>query len=384
MQAPLTGVKVVEFAGLGPCPCAGMMLADMGAEVILIERADHKTPFPRKAEIYHRGKKSVALDLKNPLHIQAARTIVENSDILLEGFRPGVMERLGLSPQSFEESNPKLVYGRLTGWGQTGPLAQAAGHEPNYMSLAGSMWYGGRIREQNTSSSNTSSNIAPPSAPLTIAGDFGSGMMLVSGVLAAYIGAQNSGKGQVVDAAISDSSAYMSTLLWCLRNMGQLAPQFGHSWPDGGSPWSDTYATKDGQYITVCALEPKFYEELLQRLALTENPVFAQQWDTKLWPEAKRVMAETFASKTRDEWDELLLGTDVCYAPVLSLEEAAQHPHNQARGVFMEQDGVTQPAPTPKFGAGDSRAQSESFSIPELGQDTNNVLSQLGIILNAD
>ncbi len=362
---PLQGVKVVEFAGLGPCPCAGMMLADMGAEVILIERTDHNPPFPRHAEIYHRGKKSVTLDLKNPEQIQSARKIVAQSAILLEGFRPGVMERLGLGPDSFNESNPKLVFGRLTGWGQTGPLSHAAGHEPNYMGLAGSLWYGGRGEGENK---------RPPTTPLTIGGDFGSGIMLVTGVLAAYISAQTTGKGQVVDTAISDTSAYMSSLLWSLRYMGQLQPEVGQSWPDGASPWNDTYQTKDDKFITICALEPKFYAELLQRLDLSEHAAFAQQWDTQSWPEAKQVIADVFAAKTRDEWDELLLGTDVCYAPVLSLDEAAEHPHNQLRGVFVSKDGITQPAPVPKF----SGSLRESNSIPQLGQHTDEVLNSLG------
>lgn len=361
---PLQGVKVVEFAGLGPCPCAGMMLADMGADVILIERADHNPPFPRHAEIYHRGKKSVALDLKNPAHIQAAQKIVNQSEILIEGFRPGVMERLGLGPDTFEQTHPKLVYGRLTGWGQTGPLSHAAGHEPNYMSLAGSLYYGAR---------NAGENQRPPATPLTIGGDFGSGVMLVSGVLAAYISAKNTGKGQIVDTAISDSSAYMASLLWCLRYMGQLAPEVGHSWPDGASPWNETYQTKDGKYITVCALEPKFYLELLRRLELEDHPAFSTQWNTKAWPEAKQVMAEIFASKTRDNWDELLLGTDVCYAPVLSLEEAAEHPHNQIRGVFYADNGIVQPAPIPKFSDSDNTAG----GVPTLGEHTEEVLGQL-------
>lgn len=345
-KGPLAGVKVIEMEGIGPGPCAGMMLADMGAEVIVVGRkvanANAAGINPEDDGSRHmfinRGKQSIAVDLKVPASVELVLSLIETADVLIEGFRPGVMERLGLGPDVCAARNPKLVYGRMTGWGQTGPLAQAAGHDPNYIGISGAMWYGGSYDRK-------------PTAPLTLVGDVGGGtMMLVWGIMCALFDAQRSGRGQVVDAAITDGSAYISSLLWLMRNTGQVSDErLGSGWADGAAPWSDTYVTADDKFINVCALEPKFYQELLQRLELAENPLFANQWDMAKWPEAKQTLAEVFAGKTRQQWCELLEGTDACFAPVLSFAEAASHPHNVARNTFVTRDGVTQPAPAPKL-----------------------------------
>jgi alpha-methylacyl-CoA racemase len=366
-MGPLAGIKVVEVAGIGPAPCAGMMLADMGAEVILVERRhpnansagigdDHGQAF------FNRGKKSIALDLKSPEAIEVVLELVSAADILLEGFRPGVMERLGLGPEICLERNPKLVYGRMTGWGQSGPLSQTAGHDPNYIGLSGALWYGG-------------SGNRPPTAPLTLVGDLGGGtMVLLFGILSALIHAGKSGEGQIIDCAITDGSAYISSLLWMMYNTGQLRDELGRGWADFGSPWHDTYECADGKYVTVCALEPQFYAELLQRLGLDENPVFARQWDSSQWPEGKRQMRALFLGKTRQAWCDLLEGTDACFGPVLDMSEAPRHPHNVARGTFLDLDGVVQPAPAPRF----SLSAPTAGSVPSPGEHSEELLRRLG------
>jgi crotonobetainyl-CoA:carnitine CoA-transferase CaiB-like acyl-CoA transferase len=370
---PLAGLKVIEMEGIGPGPCAGMMLADMGAEVIVVGR---KVANANSAGIdaggnnhmfFNRGKKSIAVDLKNSEGIELVLTLIEGADILIEGFRPGVMERLGLGPEICHERNPKLVYGRMTGWGQTGPLSHAAGHDPNYIGVSGAMWYGG-------------SSDRKPTAPLTLVGDLGGGtMMLAWGIMCATMEAQRTGKGQVVDAAITDGSAYISSLLMMMRNTGQLQEELGTGWADGGAPWSDTYATADGKFVNICALEPKFYQELLERLQLTDNPLFANQWDMARWPEGKVAMAELFATKTRDEWCDLLEGTDVCFGPVLTYQEAAEHPHNVARNTFLNLDGVLQPAPAPKL----SNYQPEVGKPPANGEHGDEILAAAGFDADA-
>ncbi len=371
MSGPLAGIKVVEIAGIGPGPCAGMMLADMGAEVILVDRKvanANAAPIvpgdnPSQNAFFNRGKKSIAVDLKSPQGLELVHKLVASADVLIEGFRPGVMERLGLGPEVCLESNPRLVYGRMTGWGQTGPLAKAAGHDPNYIALSGALYYGGR---QNH----------PPTAPLTLVGDLGGGtMMLVWGIMCALFEAQRSGQGQVVDAAITDGSAYISTLLMMMRNTGQVQDQLQTGWVDGAAPWSDTYQCADGGYITVCALEPQFYQELLSRLELTDNPLFAQQWDTTTWAEGRECLASIFLGKTRDQWCELLEGTDVCFAPVLNFAEARQHPHNVARGTFIDVNGIPQPAPAPKL----SNYQPQVKACPEPGEHTEMLLQEMGL-----
>ncbi len=367
-QKPLVGVKVVEFEGIGPCPLAGMMLADMGAEVTLIgrkasnENAANITPEETAQGFYHRGKKSILIDLKQPEGVALALKLSAQADILIEGFRPGVMERLGLGPNVCLGLQPKLIYGRLTGWGQTGPLAQTAGHDPNYIALSGAMYYGARPNHK-------------PTAPLTLAGDVAGGtMMLLWGVMCALWQAQASGQGQVVDAAITDGSAYASSLLWMMHNTGQLPQQTGQSWADGAAPWNDTYVCADGLYVNICALEPKFYQLLLEQLGLLHEPSLLSQWDKTLWPQAQQQLAQVFASQSRQHWCDLLEGTDVCFAPVLSFGEATKHPHNLARNTFMQLDGITQPAPAPKMG----HAQISVTSVPEAAQDTLQLLDQLG------
>ncbi len=363
---PLAGIKVVEIAGIGPAPCAGMMFADMGAEVIVVDRkVGNSKPSASAAKhmFVNRGKKSIAVNMKSPEGVEAVLKLIEDADVLLEGFRPGVMERLGLGPEVCHERNPKLVFGRMTGWGQTGPLSQAAGHDSNYIGLSGAFWHGGR-------------KDAVPTAPLTLVGDLGGGtMMLVWGVMCALTHANKTGEGQVVDAAITDGSAYISSLLMMLKNTGMLQDEFGMGWADGAAPWNETYKCADGGFVNICALEPKFYKELLERLGLTENPIFKNQWGMKNWPQGKAELTEIFAGKTRDEWCELLEGTDVCFAPVLNFSEAAKHPHNVARGTFMEIDGVLQPAPAPKF----SRSQPSVGVPPGVGANTDELLRAAGL-----
>ena len=366
-MGPLAGIKVVEIAGIGPGPCAGMMLADMGAQVILVER---KNPNANAAGIledgskhafFNRGKKSIALDLKIPEAIEVVLKLVAEADVLIEGFRPGVMERLGLGPQVCLQRNPALVYGRMTGWGQTGPLAHAAGHDPNYIAVSGALYYGGSAQR-------------PPTAPVTLVGDLGGGtMVLLFGVLSAVIHAQKTGEGQVIDSAITDGSAYISSLLWMMHNTGQVQDEPGKGWADWGSPWHDTYECADGNYVTVCALEPQFYQELVQRLGLEHNPTFAQQWDSSQWPQGKAQLQALFLKKTRQQWCELLEGTDVCFGPVMNMTEAPQHPHNVARETFVELDGVMQPAPAPKF----SRSKPAVGVPPRPGEHSEVILHDL-------
>ncbi|MBL6824337.1 MAG: CoA transferase [Luminiphilus sp.] len=359
-------MKVVEIAGIGPGPCAGMMLADMGAEVTVIDRpvADVEAAAAfAKFAIFNRGKKSVALNLKDPDAVDALLKIIDDADVLIEGFRPGVMERLGLGPEICCERNPKLVYGRMTGWGQTGPLSHAAGHDPNYIALTGALWAGGSHEHR-------------PTAPLTLIGDLGGGtMMLVFGVLSAIINAKNTGRGQIVDAAITDGAAYISTLLWGMHNSGQMTDEPGSGWADFGSPWHDTYPCSDGRYITVCALEPQFYALLIQGLELTGDPTFANQWDKTQWQAGKEKFRDIFATKTRDEWCDQFEGTDVCFAPVLNFSEALEHPHNVARATFFTRDGISQPSPAPKL----SVTPGSAGHVPVAGAHTAEVLATLGL-----
>ena len=366
-MGPLAGLKVVELAGLGPCPCAGMMLADMGAEVVVVERKTPNANAPgldgmRAGNFVHRGKRSIAVDLKHSASTEVVLRLIDRADVVIEGFRPGVMERLGLGPAVCHARNPRLVYGRLTGWGQTGPLAQAAGHDPNYIALSGALWHGGSAER-------------PPTAPLTLVGDLGGGtMMLLFGLLGAVFHAARTGEGQVVDCAITDGSAYLSSLLWTMRNMGVLGGGLGSSWADSAAPWSDTYRCADGGFVTVCALEPRFYAVLIDRLGLADDPLFAHQWDRTAWPAAKERMRECFAAHSRAHWCTLLEGSDACFAPVLDPGEAAEHPHNVARGVFIERNGHMQPAPAPRF----SRSVPEVGAIPTVGSDAESLLAELG------
>lgn len=370
-MGPLTGTKVVEVGGIGPAPFCGMLLADMGAEVILIERKDDDASGLNlaagdysKFAIVHRGKKSVAMDLKKPGAAKILLRLIDDADVLIEGFRPGVMEKLGLGPEPCLAANPRLVYGRITGWGQSGPLSQAAGHDINYIALAGALFHGGHAD-------------SPPAAPPTLVGDLGGGAMLLAvGLLGALLHARETGKGQVVDAAISDGAALLTALLYGLQQQGAWIDKRQSNFLDGGSHWYDCYECSDGAYVSVGALEPKFYRELLQKCGLENDKAFEPQFDPGQWSAQKSKMTEIFRSRTRQEWCEIMEGSDACFAPVLNLSEAPAHPHNRARHTFVELDDVTQPAPAPRF----SETPSEIGRRPPAnGQHTLSVLGSAGL-----
>jgi len=367
-MGPLAGKRIIEMGGIGPAPVCGMMLADMGAEVILVERkvdADRPAGMLENANatIMNRGKKSLAIDLKKDGAVDIVLRLLRDADGLIEAFRPGVMERLGLGPDVCLENNPALVYGRMTGWGQHGPLSQAAGHDINYVALSGALWYGGRAD-------------SPPTVPPTLVGDIAGGSMLLTvGMLAGMLNAQGTGKGQVVDAAICDGSAAATTLLYALYQAGQWTPQRQDNLLDGASHWYDTYETADGKYVSVGAIEPQFYAQLLTVLGLSDDPDFDRQYDKQSWPALKQRFTEIFKSRTRAEWCELMEGTDACFAPVLDFDEAARHPHNLARDTFTRVEGVTQPAPAPRFSATRSEIAS---GPPAVGQHTEAVLREIG------
>lgn len=361
---PLTGLKIIEFAGIGPGPFTGMMLADMGADVILIDRAAdvaRAAKYPRAAS--NRGKRSIALDLKSDADREVVWTLLESADALIEGFRPGVMERLGFGPDAVAARNPKLVYGRVTGWGQTGPLAQAAGHDINYVALTGVL---------STSARPGQAPVIPP----TIVGDMAGGaMFLAFGLVSALLEAQKSGLGQVVDAAMIDGVTAMSGLMHQMRSNGSWVDQVEHNFFSNASPFYEVFECSDGHFISLGAIEPQFYAQLLKLLKLDDvDP--ALQYDTRTWPQLKQRMAETIQQKTRAEWQILLEGTDVCFAPVLSLTEAAEHPHNKSRALFVNVNGQQQPAPAPRF----SRSMLREPSPGALcGEHTQEVLAELGI-----
>ena len=342
MAGPLAGVRVVEMVGLGPCPFAAMMLADMGAEVIRIDRktapgADN--PYPMlgtKFDVMARGRRSLALDLKQPAAKEVVLQLLDQADVVLEGFRPGVMERLGFGPEICLERNPKLVYGRVTGWGQHGPLAQSAGHDLNYIALTGMLHAMGRAD-------------TPPAPPLNLVGDFGGGgMMMAFGVVCAVLEARGSGKGQVVDAAMTDGAALLGAMMYGLRAFGSWNDGREANLLDGGAPFYDTYACADGKFVSIGSIEPQFYALLLKLTGATD-PAFDAQMDHHQWPQVKQRFTDLFKTRSRDEWCALMEGTDVCFAPVLDMAEAPRHPHNKARGTFIDVDGVTQPAPAPRF-----------------------------------
>jgi len=330
----LSGVRIIEIAGIGPGPFCGMLLADMGAEVILVER-----PGPVEiptAGILRRGKRVMELDLKDPGAIDAVLDLIQDADGMIEGMRPGAMERLGLGPDVCLARNPRLAYGRMTGWGQDGPLAQAAGHDNNYIALSGALHYAG-------------AGDVPPVTPPTLVGDLGGGALyLALGIVSAILHARGGGKGQVIDAAIVDGSAHMMNLLLDLSATGLMREQRGTSVLDGPH-WFNTYRCKDGRDITVGALEGKFYKLLLEKLGLADDRRFAAQHAAGQWPLQRAAMADLFAMRTRDEWCALLEGTDACFAPVLSPSEAARHPHLEARGTYVKVDGVLQANPAPRF-----------------------------------
>jgi alpha-methylacyl-CoA racemase len=338
-MGPLNGMKVVEFSGIGPGPHCAMLLADLGATVLRIDRvvpSDLGRPRPLKYNLSFRNRPAIALDLKNPDAVAFVLKLVGEADTLVEGFRPGVMERLGLGPEECLAANPRLVYGRMTGWGQDGPLSGAAGHDINYIAVTGALNAIGR-RDQ------------PPTPPLNLVGDFGGGSLyLALGIMCALFERQYSGKGQVVDAAIVDGAASLMVSMFGLNAAG-LVSERGTNPTDSGSHFYNTYQCADGKWISIAALEEKFYAEMTERLGIGEAEIGGRQWDRDNWSEAQDRLAALFATRTRAEWCELLEGTDACFAPVLSLDEAPAHPHLAARGTFIEVDGVPQPAPAPRF-----------------------------------
>jgi alpha-methylacyl-CoA racemase len=337
MSGPLAGIKVLEFEAIGPGPFAGMLLADMGADVLLVDRpesSDLGLKRERWYDVMMRGKRSVTLDLKAPSARDAALALVERADALIEGFRPRVMERLGLGPDVAFARNPKLVYGRMTGWGQDGPLSPRAGHDINYIALAGVLHAFGRKGEA-------------PVPPLNLVGDFGGGGMLLGfGVACALVEAGRSGKGQVVDAAMIDGASLLAAMFHGFLKVNQWSETRGVNILDTGAPWYDVYETGDGKYVSIGAIEAKFYEELLSRLEWKDVPA---QHDRSRWPQMRELFRKTFRAKTRDEWCKVFEGSDACFAPVLSFSEARTHSHSEARGAFVEVAGVEQPAPAPRF-----------------------------------
>ncbi|MCP5075828.1 MAG: CoA transferase [Rhodobacteraceae bacterium] len=334
-SGPLVGLKVVEFAGLGPTPFAAMLLADMGADVVRIERPNARKLIQQKTDFLNRGRGFVELDLKSPSDRDKAVELIENADALIEGMRPGVMERLGLGPDRFEAANPTLVYGRMTGWGQDGPLAHASGHDINYIALSGALH---AIGEPNA-----------PMPPLNLVGDFGGGALyLAFGIVCALLEARSSGRGQVVDAAIVDGTAHLMTMLFSLQNAGMWQDTRNSNLLDGAAPFYTTYQCADGNHMAVGALEPQFYAELLSLLGL-EGAGLPPQMSKPGWPRIRAAFAARFAQKTRDEWSEILEGTDSCVAPVLTISEAPNHAHHKARQTFVEVDSTTQPAVAPRL-----------------------------------
>jgi crotonobetainyl-CoA:carnitine CoA-transferase CaiB-like acyl-CoA transferase len=338
-MGPLQGIKIVELAGLGPGPMCAMLLADLGATVLRIERKDPSglgIPRPLKYDLMFRNRKSIALDLKQAGAVDLVLRLVAEADALIEGFRPGVTERLGLGPDACFARNPKLIYGRVTGWGQTGPLAHAAGHDLNYIALTGVLNAIGRKGQL-------------PAVPLTVIGDYaGGGLYLALGVLSGLLEARLSGKGQVVDAAIVDGTVSLATMLYGIHAAGIINNVRGDNIADGGAFFYDTYECADGRLISVAAIERKFFEELLRRLELDPKEI-GPHFERENWERGRAIFAERFKTRTRDAWCVLLEGTDVCFAPVLSWDEAPHHPHLRARGTFVEVDGVVQPAPAPRF-----------------------------------
>ena len=361
----LSGLRVIEIAGLGPAPFCGMLLADMGADVVLVERggAGGDPLSLGKNAIVNRGKRSIALDLKDAAAVDAVLRLVAGADVLIEGMRPGVMERLGLGPEACLARNPRLVYGRMTGWGQDGPLAHAAGHDINYIALSGALWFSGAPGE-------------PPMAPPTLVGDLGGGALyLAMGVLAALSSARATGVGQVVDAAIVDGSANLMNLLLSAHAAGQQPFERGRGLLDGPH-WYGSYACADGLFVSVGALEPQFNALLFDKLGLAGDPDFRNAYDARRWPALRERLAALFATQPRAHWVELLEGSDACFAPVLTPREALAHPHLAARAVYGERDGVLQAAPAPRFSATPSTTPG---AVPVRGEHGADVLREAGL-----
>ncbi len=338
-MGPLAGLKILEFEAIGPGPFCGMMLADMGADVLLIDRPDDpRLGFGRDRwfDVMLRGRRSATLDLKSKSGLEAALELAGKADAVIEGFRPGVMERLGLGPQALLKENPKLVYGRMTGWGQDGPLSSRAGHDINYIALTGVLHAIGRAG-------------GAPVPPLNLIGDFGGGgMLLAFGIACGLLEAQRSGKGQVVDAAMVDGASLLAAMFSGMLAAQRWSETRGENVLDTGAPWYDVYETSDGKYVSIGSIEPKFYEDLIQRLGLNGQTLPAQN-DRKGWPALRKVFSEKFKSKTRDEWCAAFDGSDACFAPVLTFSEAHRHPHNALRHTYVESGRVVQPAPAPRY-----------------------------------
>jgi alpha-methylacyl-CoA racemase len=368
MAGPLSGYKIIEIAGIGPGPFAAMLLADMGAEVIRVDRAGAvRGPVPDGPhyDVLLRGRRNVAIDLKHPDGVAALLTLVESADALIEGFRPGVMERLGVGPDECLARNPKLVFGRMTGWGQEGPYAQAAGHDINYIALAGALAHFGRAGQA-------------PVPPLNMVGDFGGGgMFLAYGVVCALLEAQRCGTGQVVDTAMVDGAAVLMSMFWAFKSIGMHDENArGTNLLDTGAHFYDVYRCSDGEYVSIGSIEPQFYAELLRLTGLEGDADFTQQMDKTQWTTLKSRLTEVFATKTRAEWCELMEATDVCFAPVLTMSEAAEHPHNIERQTFIDVAGTVQPAPAPRF----SRTTAEVARPPaHAGEHTREVFEAWGV-----
>jgi len=357
---PLSGIKIIELAGIGPGPFCGMMLADMGAEVIRVDRAGKGGR--HGVDVLTRGRKSIAVDLKSAEGKEVILKLCESADGLFEGFRPGVTERLGLGPAECMARNPKLVYGRMTGWGQDGPMAHAAGHDINYIALSGALH-------------SIGAKDGKPVPPLNLVGDFGGGgMFLAFGMVCALLEAQKSGMGQVVDTSMVEGASVLMSMFFTMRAAGVWKEERASNMLDGGAHFYDTYETKDGRYISLGSIEPQFYALLLEKAGLKVED-FTPQMDQSRWPEYKARLIDAFKQKTRDQWTEIMQGTDVCFAPVLALSEVADHPHNKARQSFVEVDGVIQPAPAPRF----SRTAPElTVSSRRAGEDSRQVLAEAG------
>lgn len=362
VAGPLAGLRVVELAGIGPGPFAAMLLADLGAEVLRVERPDGGSAVPPELDALRRGRRSVILDLRRPEGVRAVLDLVSRADVLIEGYRPGVAERLGLGPDDCWQRNPRLVYGRMTGWGQQGPLSHSAGHDISYLAITGALHAIGKPGDA-------------PTVPLNLVGDFGGGSLyLVIGVLAAVFEAARSGRGQVVDAAIVDGATSLITLMHSLIAAGQWRDERGVNMLDGGRPWYDVYETADGKHMAAGPIEPKFYAEFVRLLGVDSDE--SERADADAWPVLRERIGKAFASRTRAEWTEIFEGTDACVAPVLGLTEAPHHPHNLAREAFIEVDGVTQPAPAPRF----SRTPAAVRRGPVTpGLDTREALTDWGV-----
>ncbi|WP_432066244.1 CaiB/BaiF CoA transferase family protein [Streptomyces sp. C10-9-1] len=362
---PLAGLRVLEVASLAPAPFACTLLADLGAQVLRVDRASDVDPDTRHStDTLARGRSSIAVDLKHPEGAALVRRLTTTADVLVEGFRPGVAERLGIGPEECRAVNPRLIYGRMTGWGQSGPLAPHAGHDITYLAVSGALGFMGPHDQ-------------PPAPPVNLLGDFGGGgMLLALGILAALHERQRSGRGQVVDAAMVDGAALLTTALHGLRAAGQWTGSRGENLLDGGAPFYTTYETADGQYMAIGPLEEKFYAQLLTGLALTDDPDLPAQYDRERWPELRRRLAAAFRTRTRDEWTAVFEHTDACVAPVLSPWEAHDHPHNAARSVYTTTGGVRQPAPAPRFERTPGGIQGPP---PVPGRDTRSALEDWGV-----